>query len=409
VTGADHSTAQSTVAATEQRDTEATFQTNASLIQAVKPAVVYVRTETSSGSGFLFDSSGHILTNYHVVQGSEEPIVRLSSGETYQAVVRGYNERVDLAVLDLEAADLPTLAFARHDRIRQGASVFAFGYPFGLSESVAFKEGTISRILSGDEKQYLEVSTEFQQGSSGGPIVNRAGHVVGVSSLLYGGISKDIQRINEPLKIAIPTQVVQEHIADMRSGEKVSVPSRSIAGDEMSRPDQDTTDAAERLKNVFSVLASVDEKIGDAYDIRNEAVSLYNAAVRDCSAYTICTGDERFIDAAQKTEDAWVHIRTEEDRLEQLDTSGLPAASSLRELRSAIIQQLTYLHTIFEREEAIYEQLGMAQVNSKEEDTREIQYAERDLEEVAQVRQERREHYREVIEPLIQKLTQRIE
>src|SRR5487761_1908658 len=185
----------------------------AGIAQRVLPSVVSIATQTSTGgatgSGFVIESSGYILTNNHVVEGavSGEPIVvTLNSGKTLNAQVVGTDAAYDLAVLKVAATNLPALQFGDSDKIQVGDPVIAVGSPLGLSGTVtsgiiSAKNRAVSAGGSSGESSFinaLQTDAAINPGNSGGPLVDQTGAVIGVNSAIaslgsaYGGQSGSI-------------------------------------------------------------------------------------------------------------------------------------------------------------------------------------------------------------------------
>lgn len=163
--------------------------------------------QTAGGSGFIVSADGYIVTNNHVIKDSTKVTVTLNDGREFDAVVKGSDSRTDLAVLKIEADNLPFLTFGDSDNLRAGDMVFAVGNPFGL-------EGTITQgIVSAKGRQDLGIATyeDFIQtdaainpGNSGGPLLNVRGEVIGVNTAIYsrsGGYMG--------IGLAIPSKMVQ--------------------------------------------------------------------------------------------------------------------------------------------------------------------------------------------------------
>lgn len=144
--------------------------------------------QTSGGSGFLVSSDGYIVTNNHVIKDATQVTVTLNDGREFQANVKGSDPRTDLAVIKIDASNLPYLVFGDSDALRAGEMVFALGNPFGL-------EGTITNgIVSAKGRQDLGIATyeDFIQtdapinpGNSGGPLLNVRGEVIGVNTAIF--------------------------------------------------------------------------------------------------------------------------------------------------------------------------------------------------------------------------------
>ena len=191
--------------------TKSTFSglSNQEIITLVKPAVVYISTEAGSGSGFIFDSAGYILTNAHVVEGVSTAEITLSSRRKVSAYVVGVNDlSSDVAVLKLDSSGVfPAAKLGNSDSLSQGDEVFLFGFPLGVEGDVSFKEGTVSRKFTDEDIQLIEMSAEAHPGNSGGPLVNKKGEVVGIHSFSYG-------RVGEKIKFSIAINYIKTELTD---------------------------------------------------------------------------------------------------------------------------------------------------------------------------------------------------
>ncbi len=145
------------------------------------------RESQSLGSGFVIDAGGEILTNYHVVRNAQEIVVRLADRRQFTAQLVGADERSDLALLKIEAEDLPVLEFGQSAELRVGEWVLAIGSPFGFELSVT--AGIVSatgRALQGEQYvPFIQTDVAINPGNSGGPLFNLDGEVVGVNSQIY--------------------------------------------------------------------------------------------------------------------------------------------------------------------------------------------------------------------------------
>ncbi len=146
------------------------------------------RLRQGVGSGFIVDPSGLIVTNWHVVQQAKEIRITLEDGRTFDAHLRGSDPKTDLALLEIEAEeDLPAIEFGDSEAVRVGDWVVAMGNPFGLGGTVTV--GVVSArgrdIGSGPFDDYLQVDAPINRGSSGGPLFDLAGRVIGVNSAIY--------------------------------------------------------------------------------------------------------------------------------------------------------------------------------------------------------------------------------
>ena len=177
----------------------------ADLAARLQPGLVYVRVQRataakdepsreepseprrSTGSGFVIDPSGLIVTNAHVVESAGTIQVRLADGRRFPATVVGRDNRVDLALLRIEGAGrLTVLPLGDSNRLRVGELVLALGNPFGLEQSVSF--GIVSRkgaplMVAAPGFDFIQTDAAINPGNSGGPLVNIGGEVVGVNSM----------------------------------------------------------------------------------------------------------------------------------------------------------------------------------------------------------------------------------
>jgi serine protease Do len=141
------------------------------------------------GSGFIFRSDGYIVTNDHVVNGYDKVTVTLRDGREFPGKVTGAGE-YDIAVIKIEAKDLPTLAFADSDTVRPGQYAMALGAPFGLENTVTV--GHVSAIHRADRviegrmyNELIQTDAAINSGNSGGPLVNIDGQVVGINTAVF--------------------------------------------------------------------------------------------------------------------------------------------------------------------------------------------------------------------------------
>lgn len=141
----------------------------------------------SLGSGFIISEDGKIITNYHVVQNASEIVVRLSDRRQYTAELVGHDEQSDLALLKIDAEDLPTVRLGNAAEMEVGEWVLAIGSPFGFEHSVT--AGIISakqRSLPQDNYvPFLQTDVAINPGNSGGPLFNLDGEVIGINSHIY--------------------------------------------------------------------------------------------------------------------------------------------------------------------------------------------------------------------------------
>lgn len=141
----------------------------------------------SLGSGFIINSDGYILTNAHVVDGADEVTVRLTDKREFKAKIIGSDQKTDIALLKINATNLPTVALGDPSKLRVGEWVIAIGSPFGFNNSVT--AGIVSakgRTLPDDSYvPLIQTDVAINPGNSGGPLFNMKGEVVGINSQIY--------------------------------------------------------------------------------------------------------------------------------------------------------------------------------------------------------------------------------
>lgn len=173
----------------------------------------------SLGSGFIIGADGYILTNAHVVANAEEITVKLSDKREFKGKVIGSDARTDVAVVKINAKDLPTADIGSSDKLKVGEWVIAIGSPFGLENTVT--KGIVSakgRTLPDDTLvPFIQTDAAVNPGNSGGPLFNIRGEVVGINSQIYsrsGGFMG--------LSFAIPIDTAMEIVNQLRASGKVT-------------------------------------------------------------------------------------------------------------------------------------------------------------------------------------------
>ncbi|MBK1649963.1 DegQ family serine endoprotease [Rhabdochromatium marinum] len=173
----------------------------------------------SLGSGFLLSSDGYVVTNAHVVQMAEEIIVRTSDRREFVATVVGADERSDIALLKLDASDLPQVEIGQAADLKVGEWVLAIGSPFGFEHSAT--AGIVSAkgrsLPSENYVPFIQTDVAINPGNSGGPLFDLNGQVIGVNSQIYsrtGGFMG--------LSFAIPIEVVMDVVEQLRTQGRVT-------------------------------------------------------------------------------------------------------------------------------------------------------------------------------------------
>jgi serine protease Do len=188
-----------------------------------------VTTQRASGSGVVVDSDGYIVTNAHVVRGAQRLRVELTIPTTGRSILAtssrsvsgqivGIDLETDLAVIKVDERNLPAVQFADSDDVKAGQVVLALGSPFGLHNSVSF--GVVSAVARQLEPEspmiYLQTDASINSGSSGGPLVDLRGRLVGINTLIFsqnGG--------NDGVGFAAPSNIVRTVYEQIRKTGRV--------------------------------------------------------------------------------------------------------------------------------------------------------------------------------------------
>ena len=203
--------------------TEAPGQVYANNVDAVVAVNAAYQTSggygQSAGSGFIISADGYVVTNYHVIEGSEQVSVTLHNGEVLSAQVVGHESTNDVAVLKVEGTDLPFVKLGSSDKLAVGDMVVAIGNPLGELTST-LTVGYISakdRIVDTDGTviNMLQTDAAINSGNSGGPLFNMNGEVVGITTAKYSGNSSSGATI-EGLGFAIPMDDITGIIEDLK-------------------------------------------------------------------------------------------------------------------------------------------------------------------------------------------------
>jgi serine protease Do len=174
-------------------------------------------TSRSLGSGFIISSDGYILTNYHVVAGADEIKVKLSDAREFKGVVKGWDEKLDLALLKIDAkSPFPATVLGDSDTTEVGESVMAIGNPFGLGQTVT--SGIVSakeRVIgSGPYDDFIQTDASINPGNSGGPLINARSEVIGINTAIVSG--------GQGIGFAIPVNMAKTVISQLKEKGKVT-------------------------------------------------------------------------------------------------------------------------------------------------------------------------------------------
>lgn len=192
---------------------------NITVYEKINPAIVAIDAEvdegTSSGTGCIIDSNGLILTSSHVIDGAKSIEVTTYKGETYKATLTtklGKND--DLALLKIDSkSSLKTIKLGDSSKVKVGQKVLALGNPFGFNGTLT--TGIVSRIDYTRNK--IQTDAAINPGSSGGPIVNVNGEVIGISQSIF---NPDNNKSNIGIGFAIPVNEAKLLLSQYNSEEK---------------------------------------------------------------------------------------------------------------------------------------------------------------------------------------------
>ncbi|MFO7794138.1 MAG: trypsin-like peptidase domain-containing protein [Candidatus Nanohaloarchaea archaeon] len=224
-------------------------------------SVVYIQNGDSQGSGFVYNETGYIVTNEHVVGDKEELQVTFTDGETLNADVVGKDVYTDLAVLEVDREDLTPLEFADSEEVNVGQTAIAIGNPFGLESSMT--QGIISQkgrsitIEGGFSiRNVLQTDASINPGNSGGPLMNREGEVVGVNTAIetntgtFSGVG-----------FAIPSNTVQRVVPNIITQGEYKHPWIGVRGQDVRPEIADEMDLNQ--SSGFLVLEVVEDSPAD--------------------------------------------------------------------------------------------------------------------------------------------------
>ena len=221
---------------------DAEEQNNISVYRRVLPSVVNITSravifnffygtvpQEGQGSGFILDKAGHVLTNYHVVEGANRGVeVKLSNKRSYKATVIGSDRVHDLALLKIDAPELQPVVLADSSQLAVGEKVYAIGNPFGLSGTMT--QGIISSIRSirnGDGapiEDAIQTDAAINPGNSGGPLLNSRGEVIGINTMIASNGAEQSSGIG----FAIPINTAKAVLSDLTRYGQVRRPSLGI-------------------------------------------------------------------------------------------------------------------------------------------------------------------------------------
>jgi S1-C subfamily serine protease len=221
-------------------------QNNIAVYKRVLPAVVNITStavaydwfwgavpQQGQGSGFIVDSHGHILTNYHVIEGGRQIEVTLSNKHKYKAQVVLTDMPHDLALLQIDAPNLTPAVLSNSQNLQVGQKVYAIGNPFGLSGTMTTGIISALRSVRGPEGNLIEnaIQTDaaINPGNSGGPLLNSHGEVIGINSLIATNPNEQIHvEQSAGIGFAIPINTAKAVLEDFAHYGRIRRPSLGI-------------------------------------------------------------------------------------------------------------------------------------------------------------------------------------
>jgi Do/DeqQ family serine protease len=189
----------------------------------------YRHKQRSGGSGVIVDKEGYILTNNHVIEGTDKVKIKLNDGREFAATVKGQDSRTDLAVLHIKAKDLPVATLGDSDKLEVGEWAIAIGSPFGLEHTVTV--GVISAkgrsgLGTGTYEDFIQTDASINPGNSGGPLINIEGEVVGINAMII--------QPGTGIGFAIPINMAKQILSDLIKEGKVVRPWLGISAQDLT-------------------------------------------------------------------------------------------------------------------------------------------------------------------------------
>lgn len=247
------------------------------------------RVERSLGSGVIVGSEGYIVTNNHVISGADTVMVLLADEKKeYKAKVIGVDPKTDLAVIKIDAKNLPTIAFADSSKVREGDVVFAIGNPFGVGESIT--QGIVSALnKSGiginEYENFIQTDAPINPGNSGGALIDSRGGLIGINTAIISPTGQ-----NNGIGFAIPanmTKTIAKSLIEKGKVERgfigismrdLDAQSRKFYGRDSGCVVMDVTDGSPAQKGGLArgdlIVSANGKPVNDSSDLKNAVGAL---------------------------------------------------------------------------------------------------------------------------------------
>jgi serine protease Do len=264
------------------------------IVERNKPAIVRIESRVATdegdrrqfGTGFLLSADGRIATNLHVIIGSGDVKVRLADGHEFRARrVVAVDPQRDLAIIDIDAVGLPIARLGNSDEVAAGDRVVAIGNPLGVLDYTV-SDGLISSVRQLEGIKVLQISAPISQGSSGGPLFNPYGEVIGVATL----ISAEGQNLN----FGVPSNYLRPLMAANQQGETMAAFAERFKSAIEDGPGRGRRERLPRMPerkvpdHPVSVLdGCTPAQIGEVFRAISEAISI-GAPVYNRNEYEAC-------------------------------------------------------------------------------------------------------------------------
>lgn len=279
--------------------------------------------QVGTGSGFFVDAEGHILTNFHVVQGADRLQVRLQGDpKTYPAELVGSVPALDLALLKVEVKPPVVLPLGDSDKLLVGQKAIAIGNPFGLEFTVT--TGVISAIRQNPGAvdplvpKLIQTDTPINPGNSGGPLLDSRGQVVGINTAILSPTGQVGAPQYSGIGFAIPINLVKEWLPAMKAGKQVSE-AEVLA----KRP---------RLGVEVLPLSALPPNLRAQYGLPDQGLSVQRVSPGSPAAQAGLRGATRFVSLADPSTGQTVQVGVDGDVLLEADGRPLDQAPDLQNL-----------------------------------------------------------------------------